>query len=311
MLGVGRLRVGRVVAGVRAYSVKLMSEGPWRHSEVLSGHQSRKLDATLNGHLPEATNYIKRGPGAEVPPGYHLAYFNPLNPESELSSDGYGNFQSPGPKYPNRMWLGGTIEYNVETALVFGEPATCVETVADIKESSKSKGERVSVTLDRVMRNDGDTHKWSVRERRTLIYFSESSGLSRDSTFDRFITPPENPTHRHTFRPSTVTLFRYSALTFNSHRIHYDPLYAQDVEKFPGLVVHGPFTVTTLLRWVTGTLLGSSERRINTFTYRNLLPLFVDQEMTLCARVDAADTIEVWIENHRGSQALSGTMYLN
>jgi 3-methylfumaryl-CoA hydratase len=106
-------------------------------------------------------------------------------------------------------------------------------------------------------------------------------------------------------------LFRYSALTFNSHRIHYDPSYAIDVEKFPGLVVHGPLMVTSLLHWVSGTVLGNSQRRIQTFMYRNLLPIFVDTEMTLCARVDAAETIEVWIENYKGSQALTGTIYLS
>jgi hydroxyacyl-ACP dehydratase HTD2-like protein with hotdog domain len=167
--------------------VKLVTEGPWKHSELLCTQQAIKLDTTLGGHLPPAKKYIGREAGAEVPPGYHLAFFNPLNPESELSSDGYGNFQSPGPEFPNRMWLGGTVEYNVESALRMGSNATCVESVYDIKVSNKATGDRVSVTLDRVMKNDDDPNTWAVRERRTLIYFSQSSGLARDNTFDRFI----------------------------------------------------------------------------------------------------------------------------
>lgn len=113
-------------------------------------------------------------------------------------------------------------------------------------------------------------------------------------------------------------MFRYSALTFNSHRIHYDPLYCREIEELPDCIVHGPLTVTILLTWVYNNVIPSFSKttgkslKLKKYSYRNLLPLLVNRKITLAAtdlRRDA-NSIDVWIQNEKGSVCVNGTMEL-
>lgn len=123
------------------------------------------------------------------------------------------------------------------------------------------------------------------------------------------IIAPSGATHRLTLTPSSVLLFRYSALTFNSHRIHYDPLYCQQVEGFPDTVVHGPLSLSLIMNWIASSVIPDNVQ-IKRFAYKNLLPMFANQELTLCASVAPGKPITAWIENQRGSLTMSGSIEL-
>ncbi|ANB12219.1 hydroxyacyl-thioester dehydratase HTD2 [Sugiyamaella lignohabitans] len=306
-------------------AIQLSSQGPWKYLDTISPNQSRKLDASLASYLPGVELVPPTGGPAEslplgqvLPAGSHLVFFNPDTPENQLSSDGYEDFQSPGPRFPNRMWFGGSVEFS-KSPLIIGTESTCVESVKSVDHSVKPglpDTERVSVTLERLLynnRNPKSTDNFSVREVRTLIYFTEEAGKDRDKIFSRFLQPPANPAYSHSFTPSPVLLFRYSALTFNSHRIHYDPRYSSDVEQLPNVLVHGPLTVTLLLRWLESSVLKDTGKSVKSFTYRSLLPLFVDDELTLCAsRINhETNSLEVWIQDYRGSLSVKGAVTLH
>lgn len=289
----------------------LKSRGPWSVPDYMSPTQSEKLDAALEGHLPVGRH--TRIPGELLSPGFHLAYFNPATGEQLLGSDGYENHQAPGEEFPIRMWTGGSIEFNRATGLLLGAPAVCHESIADVKHQEKDGGERIFVTLDRQMKNTEDTsHEWAVRETRSLVYFNAQGAPSREKSFTRMLDPPSTPAaFRQSVVPSPLMLFRYSALTYNGHKIHWDRDFARE-EGLPGLIVHGPLTVTMLLRWLSTTVLASAPQYdITSFSYRNLLPMFEGNELTLCCgAINGSSKVPVWIEDHRGSMTVSGTITL-
>lgn len=302
----------RACALQKRYSstVKLTTQGPWKHHDTMSETQAQRMDATISSqfgdliHDSTTKDAKQSSSGSVVPPGYHLVYFNPATPEHELSQDGYEDYQSPGPQFPNRMWLGGSVEFNKRIPLRLNNPAYCIETLHNLDASSGN----VRVSLDRKMYSE-NSDDWSVRELRTLMYFTEQKGIDRKSVFERFIEPPSSRSASSSISltPTAVTLFRYSALTFNSHRIHYDPVYCKDVEQMPGVIVHGPLTVTLLLRWVSVLLAKSSPKSsIRYFSYRNVLPMLVDNKLTMYAGDMTQPKFPVWITDQRGSLTVKG-----
>lgn len=309
---------------VRASSTlrtELLTSGPWIYREALSRNITNKLSVTVADHFN--ANPYKSETGEPVPPGYHLVYFNPETPEHGLDFDGYESHQTPAPlgKFVNRMWLGGSIEFRQNSILKLGDEALCIEKLHDLRHSVRNDNERVIVSLDRRMgavtdgrMSDAEaatkvSSHWGVREIRSLLYFTADGGKDRESTFDRFLKPPSGAEFRHELTPTQTTLFRFSALTFNSHMIHYDRTYAQKVENLPDIVVHGPLTVVLLLHWMHDYVIPPN-RSIKKINYKNLLPLFVDQKLNLCAKRKSDDKFEVWAENHKGSYCVSADLEL-
>lgn len=121
---------------------------------------------------------------------------------------------------------------------------------------------------------------------------------------------PQDPEIRYTITPTKALLFRFSALTFNAHRIHLDEAYTREVEGHPGLLFHGPLSLTLLLR-VLSSHLERIGRRIQRIEYRNIAPLFVEQELSICAKVKepADSTWEAWIEGPHGGLSVRGTVW--
>lgn len=318
---------------------EIETRGPWVLTQDISPTDVRKLDATLTGHLPDIqlAAAANSGPNIAVPPGYHLLFFNDVSPEVELGPDGYHQAQAPdAASFPLRMWLGGVVEYDhTHAPLATGTVASAIETIArtDHRVTHSDSGaaqERIDVSVDRylyahdVSAQDPATTiagtPWAIKETRSIAYFSPASGSARSSAFDRIIRPrySASPAYSQPLTPSMVTLFRYSALTFNSHRVHYDPRYCADVEGLPAPLVHGPFSMTLALAWLHSSVLpkinkhAAKEWKIKRYSYRNLLPLFVDQQLTLHAMPldEKTNSFDVWIENHRGSQCTRGTIQL-
>jgi 3-methylfumaryl-CoA hydratase len=232
--------------------------------------------------------------GDALPPGWHWLYLNPATPRSLLGPDGHarrGGFLPPVP-LPRRMWAGGRLRF--PRPLVVGERVERRSRILSVEEKRGSTGRLVRVTVAHEIRGAGGV---AVEEEQDLIY-REAPGPGEPP---RSTPLPEEVAWRETFLPDAVALFRFSALTFNGHRIHYDHPYATRVEGYPGLVVHGPLTALLLLDAATR----HAGRRSTAFSYRAVGPLFGEQPITLAGRpAGDADAAEAWAAGPGGGIAM-------
>ena len=230
-------------------------------------------------------------------PGIHWLLNPPEAATADLGHDGHPCRAGEEHRYrpliylhlPNRMWASSDVEFLGDIAV--GATVTRTSTIADITEKWGSSGKLTFVMYDHVVEADGVV---AVRERQTLVYKEEfrtggidqgPNAAKRASVSDPGSYPGDVSAgwpHHHTLTPSETLLFRFSALTFNTHRIHYDLPYARDVEGYKALVVHGPLTATLLLNWATE-LFGPIRR----FAFRAVSPAFVGEILTLVARQDS------------------------
>lgn len=215
---------------------------------------------------------------AAVPPGLHWCLMPDLAAPDQIGRDGtprQGLFVPELP-LPRRMWAGG--EMTFARAIQPGEAVRRVTTITDIADKTGASGPLIFVTQTSVW-SVGDAA--AISERRDFVYREDpkpGAGVIPDPAADW----PEGPVWQVT--PDPVLLFRYSAMTFNGHRIHYDAPYATGVEGYDGLVVHGPLQATWALNLAT-TVLGGLPGR---FRYRGLSPLICGQAV----RVEARKTAE-------------------
>lgn len=200
-----------------------------------------------------------------LPPGGHWLYFRPAARQSDLGPDGHprrGGFLPPVP-LPRRMWAGGRIEFLRPIRL--GDTVTRVSRVAEIALKEGRAGPLVFVRVDHeISGSEGP----ALKEEHDIVYRDvPASGLPPATA----PSAPEGAVWRRTVAPDPVMLFRYSALTFNGHRIHYDQPYATKVEGYPGLVVHGPLIATLLMDLIRRE---RPEARLARFAFRAVSPLF-------------------------------------
>ena len=255
-------------------------------TDIIDVWRVRALAATLGlGDVSDA-------PGAILPPAWHWAFFLPVLAHDDLGPDGHaarGEFLSP-VDLPRRMWAGGRIE--IAQPLSIGETATRKSTVMGITEKQGRSGRLVFVTMrHEITGNDGG----SVTEDHDIVY--------RGPT-DTKVSPPAAPTDgewTEIFTPDPVMLFRYSALTFNGHRIHYDVDYCRKVEGYPGLVVHGPLTATLLLHLARQQCGGAA---VTGFSFRGISPLFIPGNITLSGKRTETGA-SLWAANADGGLAVS------
>ena len=238
-------------------------------------------------------------PGKPLPQGWHWLFFLEAKPASELGADGHplrGGFLPPVP-LPRRMWAGGRIEFVRPIAI--GAAVTRESEIISVEPKSGRSGTLVFVTVRHTV---GATGVTSIVEEQDIVY--------REAAKKGDPLPPgkQAPTEAAWTRcvmPDAVMLFRYSALTFNGHRIHYDKDYSINEEHYPGLVVHGPMQATLLLD-----LCRSQGRVVKKFEYRALHPMFGDHAFTVNGNIDAdASKAELWTANDAGSYAMRGTVF--
>jgi 3-methylfumaryl-CoA hydratase len=232
--------------------------------------------------------------GGGVPLGLHWCLALPAAPTADLSEDGHakkGDFLPPVP-LPSRMWAGGEVIHH--HGLTPNAPVTRVSTITDIVAKQGKSGDLVFVTIGSKFYS-GD--QLCITEEQNLVFRGLSSlGKSAMPEY----TPPVADTLQDTMTPDPVLLFRYSALTFNAHRIHYDRDYAQNSEGYPDLIVHGPLQATLLLNQVARSL-GAVPRRI---TYLGLAPLFCGTPIGLHVTGENG-TGESWCSNADGIRTMS------
>lgn len=263
----------------------------------MSVTHAQKLDITIAPPLSMSVKSFSRGD--IVPPGYFLGYLNHYFNEYDLGADGYDNSQAPS-GYPIRRWLGGTVEFSTTTPFILGKPAQCVERISQIKQRNK----HAIVSIVRELGSIGQA--WSVREQRSLLYLKENSELLK-TQLKKHRKAEFKPDFSQDLRISQLLILRYSSLTFNCHRIHFDSSYASK-EHLPSTIAQGPLMVTLLLRWFSGCILKGSSRSIQNFEYRNVAPLFVEQIATLCATRVTQDLYQMWIQNDKGDVVLTGEL---
>jgi 3-methylfumaryl-CoA hydratase len=216
--------------------------------------------------------------GDAAPPGIHWCLCLPDLPTAGLGTDGHparGGFLPPVP-LAARMWASSKVEFHAP--LMADAVIERVSEIVAITEKSGSTGPLVFVEIDHATSADGVR---AVTERQTIVYREPGNAAAPAAT----VAPDLSGWDRHrSIAPGEPLLFRYSALTFNSHRIHYDLPYARDVEGYPGLVVQGPLTATLLLDLAARHV---GARHIRGFAFRGVAPTFVGQPLHLVARRDA------------------------
>jgi 3-methylfumaryl-CoA hydratase len=234
--------------------------------------------------------------GSHLPACWHWAYFLEAAPSRELGVDGHparGGFLPPVP-LPRRMWAGSRLEFFAP--LVLGADARKVSQVMAVDEKSGRSGRLCFVTVrHEVFVPTG----LAIREEQDIVYREPS----REAAGTAAQPAPSNAHWERDWTLDTPRLFRYSALTFNSHRIHYDRDYATGQEGYPGLVVQGPLLAMLMLELVRERW---PQRRIRRFEFRALAPLFDDGEpVRVCGSIDGSRVL-VWIVDQRGGLHMRG-----
>jgi 3-methylfumaryl-CoA hydratase len=224
----------------------------------------------------------------------HWAFFLPVAPADAIETDGHpkrGGFLPP-VNLPRRMFAGSEISFGAP--LVLGEAARRISTIAAVTHKTGKSGELVLLEIEHEIEQRG---KVCVREQQTLVYREE--GAPASSIVPLAAPEPSTPGDAM-WQPGPVELFRFSAVTFNNHRIHYDRPYATGVEGYPGLVVHGPFTAARLYRHA------ARDGRAARFGFRAIAPLFVEQPIRITGRAADGEVVAIRCDGVAAMRATVG-----
>ena len=239
--------------------------------------------------------------GTPLPPLWHWLYFLPLHRRSGLGPDGHarrGGFLPP-VLLQRRMWAGSQFEFHAP--LRIGDAVTRVSTSEDVTEKSGRTGPLVFVRVRHEIRRDGESAV-ALTEFHDIVY--------RDAAKPGDAPPPPKPAPpasawAREWAPDEVLLFRYSALTFNGHRIHYDRRYVTDVEGYPGLIVHGPLLATLLLDLLRHE---RPEADVTRYEFRAIRPVFDTDPFFACGEPQPdGRSFKLWIRDHQGCVAIEAS----
>jgi 3-methylfumaryl-CoA hydratase len=256
------------------------------------------LSATLD------RDALRPEPGTALPALWHWLYFLPLHRHSEIGPDGHakrGGFLPPVP-LPRRMWAGSQFQFH--RPLRVGDAIRRVSTIESVEEKSGRTGSLVFVKVRHEVHANGSGEA-SLTEFHDIVY--------RDAAKPTDVAPPPKAAPgasawEKKWIPDEVLLFRYSALTFNGHRIHYDRPYVTGAEGYPGLIVHGPLIATLLLDLLRWMLPGA---RVARFEFRAVRPTFDTHHFFVCGE-PAADgkAARLWAKDHEGWLTMDATAVL-
>jgi len=259
-------------------------------AEIIAPEPVASLSATLDRDDPQLQV------GDEIPPAGHWLYFLPRHRQSELGPDGHaerGGFLPP-VDLPRRMWAGGRI--NFLTPLRVGDEARRVSTIADVSHKEGRSGELVFVLVRHEIIGPGGP---AIVEEHDIVYRAAADPDAPPRPARR---APAEAVWRRTIEPDPVLLFRYSALIFNAHRIHYDHRFTTEEEGYPGLIVHGPLIATLLMDLCRR----ESGRRMSKFDYRAVSPLFDTAPFTVHGQPsDNDDSAQLWAAGTDGNLAMT------
>jgi 3-methylfumaryl-CoA hydratase len=233
--------------------------------------------------------------GDALPPFWEWLYFLATPKASATGVDGHpekGGFLPPVP-LPRRMWAAGEAEYH--QSLIIGEPARRISTIESIDFKKGSTGPLIFV----VVKHEIFQHnQLCITETQNLVYREQPDAEAPQPPAKQ---PPENADFSREIIPNPVLLYRFSALTYNGHRIHYDRTYAMKEELYPALVVHGPLLVTMLLDLKQAELPDSRIKRIK---FRAVRPTFDLHPFILEGKRNKT-TLSFWSKDHEGALCMS------
>ena len=244
------------------------------------------LTATLD-HPPAAVSA-----GMPLPPLWHWLYFLPMHCQSEIGPDGHarrGGFLPPVP-LPRRMWAGSQFEFR--SAVRVGDTVARTSTIDDVTAKEGRSGKLVFVKVRHELRCNGASDP-AIVEFHDIVY---REAKRPDDVEPPPLAAPAGAAWQREIVPDDVLLFRYSALTFNGHRIHYDRRYATEVEGYPGLVVHGPLIATLLLDLLRR---NAPEAEVASFRFRAVRPTFDLHPFTLNGQRQGTE-VKLWAQDHEG-----------
>ena len=263
--------------------------------DYISSTPARLLQMTLDDAAAPLAD------GDPLPPAWHWCYFPEAAPQATLGADGHpprGGFLPP-VALPRRMFAGGRLTF--PAPLRIGAPARQTAEVASVVEKEGRSGRLCFVTARYATEQDGAVR---IEEERDFVYREEGAAPPAPAS----VAPPAAPegAWSRAVTPDPVMLFRYSALTFNGHRIHYDRPYVTEVERYPGLIVHGPLIATLLLEVVRL----NQERPVAAFSFRARAPLFDMAPFRVVATPGAGDDVDLTAEGPDGAVAMRATATL-
>lgn len=236
-----------------------------------------------------------------VPPLGHWLYFLPTARQSALGEDGHprrdGHGLLPPVPLPRRMWAGSRVEFLAPVRV--GAALTRVTTVDAISPKRGRGGDLLFVTLRHEISATGTP---VIREEQDIVFREAAGAAPAPVAPPAVAAAPEPADFVRSVTPDPVLLFRYSALTFNAHRIHYDRDYARDVEGYTGLVVHGPLIATLLIDHALRA--GLVPRR---FAFRAEAPLVDSAPFDLCLAHDG-DGAHLWARDAAGRRAMRANL---
>jgi len=237
--------------------------------------------------------------GDAIPHGWHWLYFLEAKPACELGPDGHpkrGDFLPP-VALPRRMWAGGRLHFH--DALRVGEALTRESEILSVNEKSGKTGTLVFVTVRHTVTSGG---RLAVVEEHDIVY--REAAKPGDAPVQPRPAPVE-ATWRRDIAPDPVLLFRFSALTFNGHRIHYDLDYVRDEEHYPGLIVHGPLQTMLMLELARA----HAGKPVKSLDYRAMHPVFHTDRFSVNGQPSAdGTTAQVWTALAGGHYAMQGTV---
>ncbi len=238
--------------------------------------------------------------GDPIPASWHWLFFNKAARQSELGVDGHparGGFLPPVP-LPRRMWAGSKVD--LIGPLEVGSKISRLSTIDDVVIKEGKTGPLVFVEINHQISGSNGV---AVTDKQTVVYRDMPAKQAEKSPAPIGKPAPGDAQWSETVTPSTVLLFRYSALTFIGHRIHYDRDYTVQEEGYPALLVHGPLTASLLLDLCRRNLPGGE---ISRFQVRAVGPLFDNAPFTIHGKTGGnGSEIELWATNPDGALAMS------
>jgi 3-methylfumaryl-CoA hydratase len=264
------------------------------HHDDLTATPLRSLSATLGRDDPAP------GRGSPLPPLWHWLYFLPQHGAGEIGPDGHarrGGFLPPVP-LPRRMWAGGRLAWERANPLTVGDAARRVSRIGSVTHKAGRSGDLLFVTVVHEFHN---AQGLALTEEHDIVY--RAMPQPGEAAPAPVAAQTQAAWHRE-LTPDEVLLFRYSALTFNSHRIHYDRRYVTQVEGYPGLIVHGPLIATLLLDLVRRNAPNAFVRR---FEFKAVRPSFDGHPLHLKGEPQAGgSTVRLWAHGSGGWLAMQG-----
>ena len=264
------------------------------------------LSATLD--WPPATVNARPVPGTPLPYLWHWLYFLPLAQQSEIGADGHprrGGFLPPVP-LPRRMWAGS--DFTFHEPLLVGDALSRTSTIVDVSEKPGRTGTLMFVKVRHEIRRNGSA-KVALTEHHNIVY--------RDLAKPGDVAPPPvaapaQAAWSRGIKADDVLLFRYSALTFNGHRIHYDRKYVTEVKGYPGLIVHGPLIATLLMDLLRREM---PDARVAKFVFKAVRPTFDINPFSVHGQPATGsgaegNSVHLWGRDHEGWLTMDATATL-